>query len=206
MKKLGFALIFVLYVTNASGQTINPAAAIMARAVKKAKADAAFLTEHYKVTRQNKLVKQDDPVPTDDPPKLKLDLTDVFGRGRYQYRLLNMIWYQDNVAYVIEFRPAKNQPKSKGTLTEKVTNDVLNKLEGVVYLSKEDYGTMALRATLAEPAGYFYCRVAKAEVTLQSEKKDSVWEPETIDLDIKLKLLFIPFRRKYESTFTYTSK
>ena len=191
MKKLGFTLVFVICITNASGQTINPADTIMARAVNKSRSDAKMMASRYEIKVIKKVENFDPQAPTSEDKKLKksrkppITISDMLDEGRYSYGPPESRLLDGTSVFVIRFRPAAEQPDLPSIIIhpeKRVKDEILDGLEGTIYVDGTDYGIRKIEADLIHPVGEWYFRVYAAGPIVFSQRPDgNIWVPDKVE-------------------------
>ena len=109
----------------------------------------------------------------------------LFREGRYRYFIKELISIDSNPIIVIGFSPkggAQPKPDSESA-SAKILNQVINNLEGQVFIDQATNGIMRIEAKLAtEIQPYIVGRIYKAEFTFQQEALgvDGPWVPDQL--------------------------
>lgn len=89
-------------------------------------------------------------------PKLadkRPDIEDILGKNRYNYKLDGLSEFNGEMVYsiILEPRHPSLQPFVTGSMEKEITNDILNNLHGLVYISQESHSILRVEVHLNKP-------------------------------------------------------
>ncbi|MEK9158043.1 MAG: hypothetical protein AAB638_02580, partial [Patescibacteria group bacterium] len=106
---------------------------------------------------------------------------ELFRLNRYNYKVIDLAMIGGQPAYVLSFvpKPRRDRLKTSGHSNFRIErkNDILNSLQGTVYLSPDDLGIIRVLTQVKDPPESIWGvgRLYKMDAIIDQIKIDDVW-------------------------------
>lgn len=125
-----------------------------------------------------------------NPDDGNVQIPELFGPDRYVYALVgNGTELNGREMHVIEFSPKSKRPEAPRNASgcQKIKNDALNHLKGIVYVDKEDFGIARVVTEVHDPPAKILGvgRLYQMDVTIDQFRLGDIWAPEEISIKNK---------------------
>lgn len=177
---------------------------IVEMAVEKSNQDRATVKEHYTFEKKTN-TKKDADEKTDGVGD-DMGLAELFRAGRYRYEVTDLILYNGNPVYVLNFSPQPRKQRIKALLgsgfKKSLRNDILNSLMGTIYIHPEDFGIVRVEAHLDNPPIGIWkiSRIYQLDSITEQTQVDSLWVAKRISVIANYSYTFFGWPRLKENT------